>query len=173
MEDVSGNMSGNGKGNGKAESMPLQKLQPYHRQIAYLIHQGVKPKKIAETLGLHYQSIVRIKNSPLFKAELNRLEMNTEEAVVDATTRLRALLPRAVDVLEEQLGDPENNKPPRALNDGALTKVALEVIDRAIPKKHEHEGPSVEVNIQQIIAQNQEKSDDQLIKDIMGRVRQK
>jgi len=166
-------MSDNG-GNGKALAKPpLAKLQPYHRQIAYLIHQGVKPKKIADELGLHYQSVVRIKNSPLFRAELNRLEMNTEEAVTDATTRLRALLPRAVDVLADQLGDPDNNKPAKAMNDGALTKVALEVIDRAIPKKHEHEGTAVEVNIQQVIAQNNEKSDDQLIKEIMGRVKSK
>ncbi len=85
---------------------PMKKfvLQPYHRRIAQLMVAGEKQSEIARRLGITTVTISRIKDNPLFIAEYERLRQVADFEVVDVVDRIRAVVPRALDIVEDYLG---------------------------------------------------------------------
>jgi len=68
-------------------------------------------------------SITRIINSPLFKAELARLEDRLEDATMDTVkAELESLRPRAVEIVAEELFNEAPSK--------RRTKTAFDLLDR-------------------------------------------
>jgi len=101
----------------------LQALRPHHRsmarnQVAY----GLRTKELAERYGMLEPQISIIVNSPLYQAELKRLESFADEMSVDVGGELDTLAKRAVEVIAEQLH--ENDK------SAQRTKAAFSVLDR-------------------------------------------
>lgn len=81
---------------------PLKKfiLQPYHRRIVRLMVAGEKQVDIARKVGVTEQSISRIKDNPLFMAEYERLANEADFQAIDVMDRIRAVVPRALEIVE-------------------------------------------------------------------------
>ena len=79
------------------------KLQPYHRRIIQLMVAGVKQSEISRRVGVTEVTISRIKDNPLFIAEYEKLATEADFAAVDVMDRVRAVVPRALDIVEEFL----------------------------------------------------------------------
>ena len=79
------------------------KLQPYHRRIIQLMVAGVKQSEISRRVGVTEVTISRIKDNPLFIAEYEKLATEADFAAVDVMDRVRAVVPRCLDIVEEYL----------------------------------------------------------------------
>ena len=79
------------------------KLQPYHRRIAQLMVAGMKQSEISRRVGVTEVTISRIKDNPLFLAEYERLANEADFVAIDVMDRIRAVVPRALDIVEEFL----------------------------------------------------------------------
>lgn len=79
------------------------KLQPYHRRIIQLMVAGEKQSDIARRLGITEVTISRIKDNPLFISEYEKLAQEADFAAVDVMDRVRAIVPRALNIIEEYL----------------------------------------------------------------------
>jgi len=80
------------------------KLQPYHRRIIQLMVAGEKQSEISRRVGVTEVTISRIKDNPLFIAEYERLAQEADFLAVDVVDRVRAVVPRALEIIEDVLG---------------------------------------------------------------------
>jgi len=64
---------------------------------------GHKQSEIAKRVGVTEVTISRIKDNPLFIAEYEKLATEADFAAVDVMDRVRAVVPRALDIVEEFL----------------------------------------------------------------------
>ena len=99
---------------------------------------GTTPLQLAEIFGFTPGHISRILQSPLFEAEVARLEAQADMDAVDIGGDLRRMAARCLEILDENLH--KNNGISRELQ----TKTAFDVLDRAgfgkkeQPAKHLH-----------------------------------
>lgn len=111
-------------------------LGPHHRSMARaMVVGGLRPSELAAQYGFSPSQISVIVNSPLFKAEVARIEALAEHNSINVSAELKSMQPRALEVLAEDLH----------ANSGTLrNKTALEILDRTgFPKgapiqKHQH-----------------------------------
>lgn len=91
--------------------MLRMRLQPYHRRIIQLMIAGEKQADIARRVGVTEASISRMKENPLFIAEYEKLAQQADYAAVDVIDRIHAIVPRALEIVEEFLEekDPIND----------------------------------------------------------------
>ena len=97
---------------------------------------GLRNKDIAKLYDMTESQISIIVNSPLFQAELARLEALADNAVLEVKNRTALMVPQATRVIEHALdcADPDLVPFP-SIDDKKLgVKVALEVFDRVAPK---------------------------------------
>lgn len=71
--------------------------------MARLVAQGLRPGDIAERFGMLPSTVSIIINSPLFRAEVSRLEEQLELSALDAARELQELVPRAVEIIAQDL----------------------------------------------------------------------
>jgi hypothetical protein len=137
------------------------KLQPYHRRIAQLMVTGMKQSEISRRVGVTEVTISRIKDNPLFLAEYERLANEADFQAVDVMDRVRAVVPRCLDIVEEFLAKDSEDLDPVKHFDRAVeilkmshTELRGKVSQGGI---HVH-GENVQVNVQEV----REMDDDQL-----------
>lgn len=112
-------------------------LWPHHRSMARDFVAGYTPTEVAERFGFTKAQITRIQQSPLFVAEMARLEAQAEHVSVDVHNDIREMAARAVEILDENLHREDVKR-------GLKTKTAFDVLDRAgygkkdDPQKHVH-----------------------------------
>jgi len=118
----------------------IKQLRNHHRSMARdIVAMGeVRNKDLARIYNMYPAQISIIVNSPAFIAELARLEAEVEESICDVREGIRLLVPRAEQVLKEELfkddGEGEGKMlslPERKLRLG----VALDILDRDAGKK--------------------------------------
>ena len=110
----------------------LKGLYPHHRSMARtLVSEGLRPGELAERFGMSPSQISVILSSPLFKAEVARLEAQAEVAVSDIGRDLKSLQPRAVEVIAEDLH--------LAKPSPQRTRAAFDLLDRTGYGKNEGE----------------------------------
>ena len=102
----------------------ISQLWPHHRSMARMFVEGLQPGEIAAITGFSPGQITRILHSPLFEAELARLESQAEIESQSVTGDLKRMAARAVEVLDENL-QAEN------ITRELKTKTAFDVLDRA------------------------------------------
>ncbi len=85
------------------EKYGLAFVRPYHREIARRLILGEKQSEIARDIGMTASRMSIICNSPLFKLELRRLEMERDASCVDVTKTLRELSPVALEQVERTM----------------------------------------------------------------------
>ena len=111
-------------------SQHITQLRPWHRNMARQVVAGARPGELAEMYGYTPAMITRIINSPLFKAEVARMEQRNEDIAVDVNADLKNMAPRAAEVLDLELGDDDVAK--LSLQERHLrVKTAFGVLDRA------------------------------------------
>ena len=103
------------------EDKELQSLRPHHRAMARAIACGITPTELANRFGFTVPGVTYIINSPLFRAEVRRIELASEEDVVDIREELKKLSQIAVEVISEELYNPSPS--------ARRTETAFKVID--------------------------------------------
>lgn len=108
----------------QGKSPKIQYLRPHHRSMArMMVQQGLTPTQLATAFGFSPAQISIITNSPLFQVELRRLEDMADLGMVDVGAELKALQPRALEVLSEDLHKP-------GIDPKIRNNTALEILDR-------------------------------------------
>jgi len=103
----------------------LNRLRPHHRGMARAqVAFALRPTELAERFGLSLSWISQIINSPLYRAEVERLTMMADEnsTAADVGGELKAMTERAVEVIAEDLHREE-----RSVH---RTHVAFKLLDR-------------------------------------------
>ena len=94
---------------GKTPIQPLLEIKTRHRDMMYLILAGMTGVQICDKIGISQSRLSVIRNSPLFKDELARLEALVESKAIDRKADLNArvhdLQFKALDTLEDILDD--------------------------------------------------------------------
>ena len=107
----------------------LTYLWPHHRTMASAVAGGARPGEVAQAFGYTPAQISKITQSPLFLAEVARIEAGTEAQEITVRGDLHALAERSVEVLSAELernveeGDHWAQK--------TKTNVAFGVLDRS------------------------------------------
>src|SRR4030067_999257 len=92
----------------EAERADVGYLHPHLRSMARsMIAGGFKPGELATIYNLSPCQVSVIIHSPLFQAELTRLEAAAENSVLHTRKELEMLQPRALEVLAEDLFCPD------------------------------------------------------------------
>ena len=107
----------------------LQLIRPRHREIMRRLVVGQSQKEIAEEMGLSLGRLSIIINSPLFKAELMKMEKDVRakavETIGDVSVRIAKLQNPAVDILEHIIFDKEKKIGIKLRKDTALDVLEL------------------------------------------------
>jgi hypothetical protein len=154
------------------ERLQLAKFKPLHLQIAQLYVMGKSYAEIAEIVGWHQQSVMRVIKSDIMQVEISRLQGKMDNIMFEADLRMKSLVHRSLDVLDRVLDDKLIEKK----GEGDLemqVKVASKVLDGVLGMRR-GEGSSHVThiqNIQQIMVDASVKSDNDLVKDVMARVK--
>ena len=99
--------------------------------------EGMQPGEVALATGFTAGQVTRILHSPLFEAELARLESQAELETVTVAGELKKMASRAIEVLDENL-QAEN------VSRELKTKTAFDILDRSghgkklDPQRHLH-----------------------------------
>jgi len=117
-------------------TVDIHYLHPHHRSMARaLVGGGLQPGELGVMFGFSPSQVSVIINSPLFKAEVARIEALAEYNVVDARAELDMLKGRSIEVLAEDL---------HSKDDRLRHASAIDVLDRtghpkgAPMQKHKH-----------------------------------
>jgi len=115
----------------------ISQLWPHHRSMARMFLEGLQPGEVALITGFSPGQVTRILHSPLFEAELARLESQAEIETIAVGSELKRMARRAIEVLDENL-HAEN------VSRELKTKTAFDVLDRSghvkklDPQRHLH-----------------------------------
>lgn len=115
----------------------ISQLWPHHRSMARMFLEGMQPGEVALATGFTPGQITRILHSPLFEAELTRLECQAEGESMSVVAEMKKMATRAIEVLDENL---QADNISRELK----TKTAFDILDRSghskrvDPQRHLH-----------------------------------
>lgn len=143
---------------------PLKKfkIQPYHRRIIQLMVAGEKQSEISRRVGVTEVTISRIKDNPLFMAEYERLAREADFMAVDVVDRVRAVVPRALEIIEDVLGKDSEDVDPFKHFDRAVEVLKMSHAElrgqRAHGGLHVH-GENVQVNVGEVKDMDDEQLD--------------
>ena len=151
----------------------LAKFKPIHLQVAQLYVTGKSYAEIAELVGWHQASVMRIIKSDLMQVEISRLQGKMDNILFEADLRMKSLVHRSIDVLDDVLGDKDLNKGPQGDLDQRM-KVAMKVLDGVLGMRRGDGSVHLTQvqNIQQIMVEASSKSDKDLVKDVIARVKE-
>lgn len=126
----------------KKTQLDLQKLSDRHRKLIRLVASGYSNGECAEILGMNVNSIGRLKQAPLFQAELERVReelkqhfLSTEGEATTLDFHRTRLMGEAGPSIDKVI-----NLRDHAEKDETQLKAATELLDRAglnVPKFHE------------------------------------
>jgi len=132
-----------------ANRVQITQMKPHHRSMARdIVAMGeIRNKDLARIYNMLPPQISIIVNSPVFQAELARLEDEVEESVCHVRAGIRLLVPRAEQVLKEELFKDDDREDadglpiPMSLPERKLRLgVALDVLDRSEGKGKNGDG---------------------------------
>ena len=87
-----------------AQRADIGYLHPHHRAMARAqVAGGLRPKDLCVLYGMSPSHISTILHSPLYKAEIARLEAEAEMTSLNVRKELELLQPRALEILAEDL----------------------------------------------------------------------
>jgi ABC-type Zn uptake system ZnuABC Zn-binding protein ZnuA len=104
-------------------SINLKQLKPHHRGMARAqVAFGMKVGQLADKYDMTPQQITNITRSPLYVAEVARLETGADGEVAKLDEELKALAIRAVEIVAEDLMKKDSSE--------HRTRVAFSILDR-------------------------------------------
>jgi len=146
----------------------VKQLRPHHKSLARaLVGGGLTPGELCTAFGFTPGHMSRILQSPLFKAEVDRLERMADGEAMDLRASLRDMAERSLEVLDEDLEIPVTSLQLRYLRN----KTAMDVLDRVGLRKNEASMGSGNTSLQQIQINVANMSTDALREQVMTLVR--
>lgn len=140
------------------KSPNIQQLRTWHKRMATLVACGTRPSELARLFGYSNGMISRIVSSPLFEAEVNRIQAEADFNAADVRGTLQMLQPRSLSVLADDLMiDAEDPKLRKIRND-----TALEILDRTGYGKKVEPQQNLHLHLHKEV---HEMSDDELAKE--------
>ena len=140
----------------EGKSPQIQYVRPHHRAMARAMACGARPVELCQMFGYSAGQISRIINSPLFQAEVGRMEAQAEHEAVGVNRDLQEVAKEAVVFLSAEMerdGDALSERQHKR-------QVAFGVLDRAgyakreTPQlhlhKHEHEHSAREMDTEDL-----------------------
>lgn len=143
----------------------IKSLWPHHRSMARtMVMGGLTPSQLAALYGFSPSHVTRIINSPMFRAEVARIEEDAEEVAHDVAVELKQLAQRAVEILDDQM-----NK--QGVAEVVRQRAALEVLDRSgYGKKEGVKVPSGGLHVHNTQINIGEMSDSELRDSVMDAI---
>lgn len=145
----------------EGKSPQIQHLWPHHRSMVRAAFEGARPGELAEAYGMTEGQISRIMGSPLFQAELGRLEAEAEIALTGARRDLKLLAGKSVELISQELEDLSDKEsfPERKLK----LKTCFDILGvvKIVP-----DAPQINVH-QHLHAHVEKMSDHELFRDVM------
>lgn len=83
------------------KAVQAQSVNPLNRAIARAVLNGSSTTEIADRFGITFQRASQIRNSPIVKQEVARIEQKLEDAVIER--ELKGLATRSVEVIAQEL----------------------------------------------------------------------
>lgn len=83
----------------------VAEMRDTHHEIARRLVLGQKQKVIAEELGISYQTVNNVKNSPVVQEQIMMLRGARDQKTIDVRAQIDELAPKCVQLLKEQLED--------------------------------------------------------------------
>jgi hypothetical protein len=114
------------------DRVQILQLKPHHRSMARdIVAMGeIRMRDLARIYNMFPAQISIIVNSPVFQAELARLEDMVEESVCEVRSGIKLLVPRAEQVLKEELFVENDELTPMSLAERKLRLgVARDIIE--------------------------------------------
>ena len=119
---------------GKPRKQDVKHLWDQHHSILRMLAAGMRAADIARELDVHVATVSNVRNSPLAKEQLGFLHASADIKTIDVMGKIREILPKCLEVLEEVIDNP-------SASDAIRTKNALALLDRG------GFGPSRNVNV--------------------------
>lgn len=152
-------------GGNLAERSQIKQLKPHHRSIARaVVGGGLRNCEIAKLYGLSEAQISIIQNSPLFQAELARLEEDADEVATDLSGEIKMMSARALNIIQQRLLEEPSN--PMEKRD--QTRTAFDLLDRAGYGKRDNLGSRISAQNVQVNIDARKMSDDELRDNVLG-----
>ena len=123
----------------EGKSPTLKQIRPHHRSMARALVAGLTPTEVARSFGFSAGQISRIIQTPMFQAELARLEAGASASAMDLRDDIRRMAQRAVEVLDADL-EMEVGEDLRAR--ALRQKAAMDVLDRAGVSRGDADDPA-------------------------------
>lgn len=137
-------------------------LRPRHREILRRILEGATYVEIAEAMGIHKQTVMLVATSPLFRAELAKLE---SEADFNIVQRAESMSNEALDKLKTLMRSARSEFLQKAAADRILDTAGYSKIERRIVGVVSGEDVIRELNKRRREASSSGTSDDGLRSD--------
>lgn len=138
----------------------IAQVRPWHRAMARMMAAGARPIELATGYGYTPAQVTKILESPLFQAELARIESQAVCEAVSVREDLQVMSARAIEVLDEALDMPVEDWQDRARKIDA----AFGVLDRAGYGKKDQ--PVVQKHLH-LHAEIKNMSNEELLKDVL------
>jgi len=108
----------------------LAQLRPHHRSMAQAVAAGKRPGEVCEMFHITPAHMTRVMNTPLFEAEVARIQAQGEIEAVDVYTDLQLMTRKALEILDRDLEvEPEDMQ---AIKARTLQKeIAFGIMDRS------------------------------------------
>ncbi|KKL10668.1 hypothetical protein LCGC14_2553530 [marine sediment metagenome] len=90
------------EGKGAETLGPLKQVRPWHRAMARAVATGARPNELAAMFEYSQTQISVIMGSPLFEAEVARLEAQADGSAVSLRTDLLKIGERAAEILDRE-----------------------------------------------------------------------
>jgi hypothetical protein len=119
-----------GNGERTIDKLRIKQLKNHHRSMARdMVAGGLKNKELAKLYGMSPGQISIIVNSPVFVAEMARIETEIEIEVLNLREEIRLIAPAARNVLVRELVDEPTDKNIQGRK--LQVTVAQDVLDRS------------------------------------------
>ena len=143
----------------EGKSPTISELKVHHRNMARLqVAMGLRPGELAAITGFSPSQISVITQSPLYEAEINRLESLAEAEIIDIRRELEARHPMALAAIDRGLGQEDDNK---------AAQIGFEILDRTGHSKGVPIQPHLHAHFHKAA---KEMDEDELMNEIMDAV---
>ena len=107
------------------KALGLTDINDLHRSISRMAALGIKNVDIARELNITPQTVSNVKNSPLGAMQIENLHGIYDNSSFDVMQKIRGLLPKCVETLQEILENPEQKISPTTRLKASLSTLAI------------------------------------------------
>ncbi len=127
---------------------PLKTLRPHHRSMARDVAAGgLRNRELAKLYNMTRGMISKIVTSPIFIAEVARIEADVEERAIEVREEIRMIAPRARMILAKTLASEVEDLKEHLSARRFQTGVAQDILDRSGAGKSADGGGGIHLHL--------------------------